>query len=383
MTLLDRKGDLSLSRALAQRVGSRGLAMNSAGDYIVRVGAKHILESNLLCVMIADAITEVEGFEGECVYDNGPGMGAFYALVNDTIHLYVDYTGTVYSEYIRSRPEVPRRLQCPDGNITGDFRCTEPLRDDLRTFDQELRKHLLPRTAHSGDRLAALRMWSVVNNWALLVSKPFAEEHGLVESGASQLPLSLLLAKRDVWAQLKVCGYEEFMYRRDALAGLEQRAGAVVADVDISRPNKRYCRLRRANVTQADGGCTLIDGYQTDPQVTLLVESGDAVEVVDDIQYWPRYTLVALSQQWFADEHLGRLRAALESVHMSQASMLQALNRLTYGTAQPEIDDFEQRCKDGQYGIELSRIRQDPSMRERLAQEAQRLPYVDALTVSP
>ena len=305
----------------------------------VIVGAKHIVESNFLCALLAMLITDrAEGYVGVAEYDRGSHLATYHALLTGHIDLYVDYSGTIYELYLQMEREQIHELQ------SGERR-----NRDISNVCSSLIAHGLPMRAVNGARLEAPLALGFTNNWQLLLSKSFVQEHQdqlVMENGGVSLRS---LCGSSVFANVRVCAHEAFRRRSDGLGALEAYAGVRVRSFEAAGPGHRYCRL-------LDGDVDLVDGYETDPQCRLLIEAGEAVRVHDTLDFWPQYNAVVLTRASFLAAHpqVGATLGWIEN-RVTPERLQPVLGRLTLG-GNADLSELRDRCSDQGYPVDLANL---------------------------
>ncbi len=349
-------------------------------DRIVRIGAKHILESNVLCAVLEEAVSRVEGFKGRCLFDTGEDLAARDALLNNSIDLYVDYTGTVYARYLElESQDVLARQEKERALASGETPPSPEAKDRaLEPLNALLDATPLPLSLNApGTYLKAVALIGFTNNWELLLSRRFVEREALparrARDGTLAIGLQDLFDRHESWRKLRVCAHGEFRRRNDGLLGLEVLARGSVDKFVEMPPHDRYCPLLEASggepsSTRSWPLCDLVDGYQTDPQVRILQDAERAVRVDDDLPFWPEYHTVVLSRWWFAWWY-PQLTEALREVHVTRQEMDELLIDLTYDLEPGEDGHaaLEAACSGGRNTtVDLAKLATVPEQQERV-----------------
>ncbi|MEN0066909.1 MAG: TIR domain-containing protein [Myxococcota bacterium] len=358
------------------------------GNLEVIVGSKHILESNLLCALLAIVITEdADGYTARCTYDTGGGETARDALMKGDIHMYPDYSGTILHEYTGDGPrEWLDQLKRAESARTLDLKTLNQRAEEYTAFRQrDTRWH---QTFQPKVWLESLALFGFDNEWELLLSRAFVSLHpDLAAEKEARGFISLgTLFGSPAWAQLDVCSYPEFKDRQDGLRGLKERApSGDVRTVDFASPTRRYCRLLPLDYDRAEPEntpapwCDLVDGYGTDPETELLVHSGWAVAVRDipirGRHHWLTYHPVALSRSDFVSSH-PKVKEALQLLHrcISKEEMIRALVELQYGDEGATEEDVFSACVDPSLiHVAVEKLRENDELKTRVEKSARRM----------
>lgn len=233
-----------------------GGSRNQASVYVV--GAKSFSEQYILSALIAQQLEE-QGASATRRVGLGSAI-AFRALVNDDIDVYVDYSGTVWTNYAR-RSDTPSR----------------------QVLLEELRKWL--REEHGALLLGTL---GFENAYALAMRRERAEELGIAS-------IADLAAHA---ASLSIGGDFEFFARPEWRA-LQDRYGLQFA------ANRQYQSTFMYKAV-AGGEVDVISAFSSDGRIA----AEDLVVLADTLQVIPPYDAIVLIAPGRAAD--GLLRRALE-----------------------------------------------------------------------
>jgi len=271
-----RRGTLGVLALAAALLGSRAVLALPR----VAVGSKAFPESWIL----GDAVTELVRASGSADAEHKKNLGgteiAYQALVNGSIDVYPEYTGTIAEVILKTkgRPaasEVERRLRESGLGITRGL-----------GFD---------------------------DSYALAATRAAAGRDGLAKISD--------LAKHP---GLRVGLTHEFLGRADGYPGLARRYGLAMTDV-------RGLQHELAYDAMATGQIDVTDIYTTDPQIEKL----SLVLLRDDLEFFPRYDAVLLyrldleSRAPEALRALRRLEGTIDQSIMTRANAAVALHRMS------------------------------------------------------
>ncbi|MDA7979950.1 MAG: ABC transporter permease subunit [Pirellulales bacterium] len=246
------------------------IGMLGCGDQEVRFGAKLFPESQILAEMLWHLSTSAGG-EGPRPKSVGDTRVVWKALLEGEIDAYVDYTGTIREETLRSE------------NLT---------------TDAEVRTALASRGILMSDSLGFNNTYAI----------------GMLESEAARLGISKI-SDLTQHPDLKFGFSTAFVDRQDCWPALQSSYGLPQTDVSSMEHAIAYSAL-------ADGAIDVLDLYSTDAE--LASETYRRLE--DDRGVFPEYNAVLLYRQDFAEAHPEIIKELLTLVGRISEEEMQRLN---------------------------------------------------------
>ncbi len=218
----------------------------NSGQKQVRIGSKDFTESSLLAEIIAQML-EVRGVSVERKFDLGGNL-PHEALVNGTIDLYPEYTGTSFTTILHH----------------------QPISDARAVYDQVRREY--------------------AEQFKVEVSAPlgFENTYAILIRGdeAKRLNLSTISSASGYALQWRAAFGQDFMSRADGYPGLSKTYGLQFAEI-------REMDLSLTYIALAEKQVDLIAGNSTEGRIQTL----DLFQLQDDRHYFPPYEAVYLVRQ--------------------------------------------------------------------------------------
>lgn len=239
----------------------------------VRVGSKAFTESVILGEIIR-LLLESRGFKATHRQALGGTPVVFHGLTSRTLHVYVEYTGTLTQELLAARRPVN---------------------------ENELRAILAEQGIAMSGRLG------FVNNYELGVTKEVAQRHGLKS-------ISDLIDKPDLRFALS----SEFMGRKDGWPLLAARYGLPHKPAGMNHETAMAGLIR--------GQADVTDLYSTDSEIAQY----DLVALKDDRGVLPLYHAVILyPDPFWATDTLKELEGKITTERMTRMNAAVRVNRLS------------------------------------------------------
>lgn len=207
---------------------------------VITIGSKNFTEQAVVGNLVADIIEAKTDIKVDRKLELGGSKVCFSAIRSGEIDMYIDYTGTVYADYLNHAP------------ISDMEKVYNTVKDELKeNYDIE-----------------ALNQLNFNNTYTLAVKKETAEEFGLED-------ISDLYNVAD---QLKSGVTFEFANRDDGLPGLMKVYDFKFKDSMTLDGGPRYVAL-------SSGEVDVIDAFSTDG----LLKKFNLVTLNDDKQFFPPY----------------------------------------------------------------------------------------------
>ena len=211
----------------------------------IRVGSKDFTEQEILCYMTSQAIENNTDIEVEEECNLGGAQVVFSALENNSIDLYIDYTGTDYTDILDHEP-------ISDVNLV------------YNTVKNELKEKY---------DIEVLQQMAFNNTYALAVTQELATRYNLKTiSDLTRVSKDLVIAPT-----------LEFINREDGLPGLKKTYGLEFKDTIGIDGSPRYTALQNNNAQ-------VIDAFTTDG----LLRKFNLVVLEDDKNFFPPYNAIPL-----------------------------------------------------------------------------------------
>lgn len=233
------------------------IIVNSVGakkSNSITVGAKDYTEQVLVGHMVADVIEDKTDLEVERKFDLGGTQVIFGALQKGDVDLYVEYSGTAYTEILKHNPI-----------------------SDLDKVYNVSKKELEEKY-----KIKTLDLMTFNDTYALTVTKETAKKYNLKTCSD--------LAK--VAGQLTSGTTFEFMNRKDGLPGLQKAYNIKFKESKSLDSAPRYTALDNGEVD-------VIDAFTTDG----LIKKFDLVVLEDDKKFFPPYNAMPLVRPETLKEH--------------------------------------------------------------------------------
>jgi osmoprotectant transport system permease protein len=213
---------------------------SSRGDQTITIGGKDFTEQGIVGNMLADMIEENTEIRVNRQLDLGGTQICFEAIKTGDIDMYVEYSGTAYSDTLSHPP------------ISDMEEVYETVKEELKEqFDIEV-----------------LKQMQFNNTFVMAVTQETADMYGL----------ETISDLRSVASQMKTGMTFEFTNRDDGLAGLQETYGFQFGDGVTLDAAPRYTALVNKEVD-------VIDAYATDG----LIKKFSLKVLEDDKQYFPPY----------------------------------------------------------------------------------------------
>lgn len=263
---------LAAAPAVAMLPGARALAQEQAGP--VKVGSKNFTEALILGEMYA-MLLEKAGIPNETRLNLGGTAVAHEALVQGSIDVYPEYTGTGLTVILETPIESVQATPVPSGETIDDL-VYQIVKDG---YAEEFGLVWLDQSPFN-------------NTQALAVKRAWAEEKGI----ASISDLAAIAGEATIVAP------SDFVERPDGLKGLQDFYGMAFKDVLAVEPGIRYQAIE-------EGQADVVLAFGTDGQVAGY----DLVLLEDDKALWPPYHVAPVVRQQALDAYPG-LADALNAV---------------------------------------------------------------------
>lgn len=212
---------------------------------IISIGAKDFTEQAILGNLVADIIEEHTDISVDRKLDLGGTNVIFSALKTGDVDMYIEYSGTAYSDTLKH----------------------PPISDMQEVFDTVKKEY------KSLYDIEVLDQMNLNNTYVLAVTKETAEKY--------QLKSISDIAK--VKADLRSGTTFEFLNREDGLPGLEKEYGIQIKDKSALDGAPRYTALINEEVD-------IIDAFATDG----LLKKFDLTVLEDDKAFFPPYFAIPI-----------------------------------------------------------------------------------------
>ena len=266
---------IGLAAAPAVALGARAvpaLAQEQAGP--VKVGSKNFTEALILGEMYA-MLLEKAGIPNETRLNLGGTAVAHEALVQGSIDVYPEYTGTGLTVILETPIESVQATPVPSGETIDDL-VYQIVKDG---YQEKFGLVWLDQSPFN-------------NTQALAVKRAWAEEKGVTTISD--------LAK--IAGEATIVAPSDFVERPDGLKGLQDFYGMQFKDVLAVEPGIRYQAIE-------EGQADVVLAFGTDGQVAGY----DLVLLEDDKALWPPYHVAPVVRQQALDAYPG-LADALNAV---------------------------------------------------------------------
>lgn len=217
------------------------------GNRVIRVASKDFTEQIIIGNMVADLIESNTDIKVERKLALGGTPVSFAALRSNNIDMYVEYTGTAYSEVL----------------------AYQPISDVQRVYDT------VKQDLANKFNIVALKHLNFNNTYTLAVTQQTADKHNL----------NTISDLRSVASQMKAGVTFEFLNREDGLHGVEKVYGFRFRESAPLYGSPRYTALANKNVD-------VIDAFSTDG----LLKKFQLKVLEDDKQFLPPYYAVPLAR---------------------------------------------------------------------------------------
>ena len=276
-----------------------GLCWNALGQRVhadeIRIGAKAFTESVILAEVLAQ-LAQPSGCDVETITLGGTPV-VWQALINGEIDAYVEYTGTLQQEILKSEWDESPRLDQEILNL-----------ESLAGFEQ-----LRTLLAKYGLRMS--RPLGFNNTYALAISADWAAAHPQVRTISD-------LAKVDVVHY----GFgNEFMDRGDGWPAL---CLAYNLPITAARGLDHDLAYRGLD----SGTIDVMDVYTTDAEIATY----DLIVLEDDRQFFPKYEAVILFREELVDQQPQAVAAWQKIEGTISAETMIGLNARAKRDQQPE-----------------------------------------------
>ncbi|OPA74811.1 ABC transporter permease [Paenibacillus selenitireducens] len=230
----------------------------------ISIGAKDFTEQSIIASIYAELIEAKTDIEVDRRLDLGGTQIVFSALTNRQLDLYIEYTGTLYTNILK--------------------------REEKRTTEEIF--SLIQRELTEEYDLALLEPVGFNNTYAIAVRAETAQQYNL----------KTLSDLARVSQNLRISPTLEFMNRADGINGMMASYGMEFLSVRPLDGTPRYTALMNDQ-------CDVIDVFSTDG----LIREYGLVVLKDDLQYFPNYNAIPLL---YADtlERYPELRPVLEQL---------------------------------------------------------------------
>lgn len=260
---------------------------SASGEDVIVVGGKNYTEQRLLCELASQAIERETGLSVKRQSNLGGTQVLFSAMKSGEVDVYVEYTGTAYTETLRYPPindmeQVFRKVQ-------QDFK-------DL--YD-----------------LVVLDQMAFNNTYTLALKPEDAEKYGLTK--ISDLDF--------VNGQLSISPTLEFMNREDGLPGLKEAYGLRFSRETGVDGAARYTALM-------SGESDIIDAFSTDG----LLKKFQLTVLEDDKDFFPPYYPVPVIRSQVYEEH-PELKAAFDK--LGPLLTEEAMQEMNYKIDELQMDE--------------------------------------------
>lgn len=217
----------------------RGL-FGSTGEDTVTVGGKNYTEQRLLCELTAQAIEAETDLTVERRSNLGGTQVVFNAMKSGEVDLYIEYTGTAYTETLGYSP------------VSDMEQVYQTVKDDFaRQYG-----------------LTVLGQMAFNNTYTLAVRPEYAKEHGL----------KTISDLKKLNGRARISPTLEFMNREDGLPGLKSLYGLEFAEETGIDGSPRYTAIM-------SGESDVSDAFSTDG----LLRKFALTVLEDDLNFFPPY----------------------------------------------------------------------------------------------
>lgn len=235
-------------------LGYTGYATMQGSSKTLVVGGKDFTEQHVLTHLVAEFLDKHMDVDVEKKVNLGGTQVCFNALRSGDLDIYVEYTGTAYTEM----------LGYPATN------------DMQHVYD------VVKRDFDKRFNLTVLRQMDLNNTYILATTAEIATQHGLRRiSDLNGVAPSLITG----------CTFE-FLNREDGMPGLEKQYGFVFKENKGINGSQRYLALENKDVQ-------VIDAFATDG----LLKKFKLVTLEDDKDFFPPYYAIPVVRNNVVDEH--------------------------------------------------------------------------------
>jgi osmoprotectant transport system permease protein len=229
------------------------IPQGNTNDRVIRVGGKDFTEQLVLANMVSELIEENTDISVERHINLGGTQVCFSALKADEIDLYIDYSGTAYTDLLK---------HSPNPNMDEVYNTAKSELKDLYNID-------------------VLKQMNFNNTYTLAVPQDIAQQYNL-ESISD-------LAKQA--SALKLGATLEFLNREDAFIGLQKLYRINLKETIGLDGSARYLAVDNGEVQ-------VVDAFATDG----LLKKFDLHVLEDDKQFFPPYYAMPLIREEAAEE---------------------------------------------------------------------------------
>lgn len=229
-------------------------SMNEPADIVV--GSKDAVEGRIVGYIIAEVIEENTDYSVETRMALGGTSIAYDAILTGEIDIYPDYTGTLLTA------------------ILGDT--YESGTTNIEVY-YDVRQNLIDES-----NLYLLDYYPANNTYVMAITEELAEMYNL----------KTISDLASIASRLRVGGSVEFVAREDGLLGLQEAMGSSFAEIYSFSGTLMYTAV-------VNGEVDVISAFSTD----ALIELNNLVTLEDDINFFPPYNLVPVSNSYFYNSY--------------------------------------------------------------------------------